>query len=320
MKQALTVLAIMVFTHCFTQQVKLVLPVGHTGNLTNASFNPDGSKAITSADDKTVKIWDTYTGALLADLKEHSSYISSAEFSPDGKKILTASGDKTIKLWDAESGLLLLNLTGHLEDINAAHFSPGGKKIISIASDNCAIVWDSHSGKRLFTLYQQGPMFSGPGITVGRFSADEKTIITGDNKGVIKTWNAETGEPLVQLTGHNTNVNDLCFDATGSRIASMAQDSGIIIWDAVSGKKILSIPIKTFIIGNTISFSPNNHFLIASTFTSTTVYETKNFTKQYELKGTIHLNEGINFSRPLNIDKWANRQRNIKIERTYQQH
>jgi WD40 repeat protein len=300
MKQALTALAIMVFTHCFAQQVKLVLPVGHTGNLTNASFNPDGSKAITSADDKTVKIWDTYTGALLADLKEHSSYISSAEFSPDGKKILTASGDKTIKIWDAESGKLLLNLTGHLENINTAHFSPSGKKIISIASDNCAIVWDSHSGKRLFTLYQQGPMFSGPGITVGRFSADETTIITGDNKGVIKTWNAETGEPLMQLMGHNTHINDICFDAAGNQIASMAQDSGIIIWDAVTGKKKLSIPLKTFIIGNTISFSPNNNYLLASTFTSTTVYETKNFTKQYELKGTIHLNEGINFSSPLN--------------------
>lgn len=300
MKQAFTVLAIIVFTQGFAQQAKLVLPVGHTGNISHASFNPDGSKAITSADDKTVKIWDTYTGALLADLKEHTSYISSAEFSPDGKKILSASGDKTIKLWDAESGQLLMNLTGHLENINEAHFSPGGKKIISIASDNCAIVWDSHSGKRLFTLYQQGPMFSGPGISTGRFSADEKIIITGDNKGVIKTWNAETGEELLELKGHNTKINDLCFDATGSRIASLAQDSGIIIWDAATGIKKLSIPFKTFIIGNTISFSPNNNYLIASTFTSTTVYETTNFTKQYELKGSIHLNEGINFSPLLN--------------------
>jgi WD40 repeat protein len=39
------------------QQPKLMLPIGHTATIIDASFSPDEKKIITASYDKTAKIW-----------------------------------------------------------------------------------------------------------------------------------------------------------------------------------------------------------------------------------------------------------------------
>src|ERR1700741_1922847 len=76
----------------FAQQPKLMLPIGHTDAVRYAQFSPDGKRVVTASLDKTAKIWDVESGALLADLKGHTDVVNYVAFSPDGKKIITVSG------------------------------------------------------------------------------------------------------------------------------------------------------------------------------------------------------------------------------------
>lgn len=59
---------------------------------------------MTASLDKTAKIWDTTTGALLHSLEGHTSDVNLSTYSPNGKTILTASDDGSIILWNAQTG------------------------------------------------------------------------------------------------------------------------------------------------------------------------------------------------------------------------
>ena len=79
---------------------------GRSSIVESASYSPDGKYIVSGSHDKTIKVWNSRTGALLLHiLKGHGSGIASVSYSPDGQYILSGSSDKTIKVWDI--GLLL---------------------------------------------------------------------------------------------------------------------------------------------------------------------------------------------------------------------
>ncbi len=67
---------------------------GHSVGVGHALFSPDGKRILT-ASERTAKIWDVETGALIHTLQGHTQAIQSASFSPDGSSILTGSEDNT---------------------------------------------------------------------------------------------------------------------------------------------------------------------------------------------------------------------------------
>ena len=108
---------------------------GHTSDLTDAEFSPDGKLVLTASSDKTAKIWDAHSGALLQTLAGHNAGLKTARFSPDGSRALTASQDTTAKIWDVKTGKLLLTLAGHTDPLEDAEFSRDGKFVVTAARE-----------------------------------------------------------------------------------------------------------------------------------------------------------------------------------------
>lgn len=57
--------------------------------------------------ERTVRLWDSSTGAALWILEGHSAWVLALAFSPDGKLVASASDDCTIRLWDSSNGAAL---------------------------------------------------------------------------------------------------------------------------------------------------------------------------------------------------------------------
>jgi WD40 repeat protein len=76
------------------------LAVAFTPNDTWSAVSIDGKwiAAVVDTTWRTVHVWDSKTGQLVASLEGHTDFIGSITFSPDGRRILTSSDDNTIRI------------------------------------------------------------------------------------------------------------------------------------------------------------------------------------------------------------------------------
>ncbi|MCA9299307.1 MAG: PD40 domain-containing protein, partial [Phycisphaerales bacterium] len=71
-----------------------------SGLVSSARFSPDGSRIVSTSEDRTARLWDAASGDPLIELRGHDDFVSSACFSPDGRRLLTSSWDATIRVMD----------------------------------------------------------------------------------------------------------------------------------------------------------------------------------------------------------------------------
>jgi WD40 repeat protein len=70
-------------------RVEIVLNLAHTGHVMSVTFSPDGTRALSGSNDKTLKLWDVATGKLLRNFEGHTFGVLTVAFSPDGTRALS---------------------------------------------------------------------------------------------------------------------------------------------------------------------------------------------------------------------------------------
>jgi WD40 repeat protein len=101
--------------------------VGNRLDIDAIVFSPDSNTlaSASGAGDKSVKLWDARSGALLQNHKGHPESVIDMAFSPDGRTLASASPDSTINLWNA--GSVTLRQTLDVDGIvNTFSFSNDG--------------------------------------------------------------------------------------------------------------------------------------------------------------------------------------------------
>ena len=74
------------------------------------------------------------------------------------------------------------------------------------------------------------------------FSPDGTQVATARSDGVIKVWNAETGQEVFTLLGHPDSVFGVTFSPDGRRLASGGADGAIVLWDFATGEQEMTLP------------------------------------------------------------------------------
>ena len=95
-----------------------------------ARFAPTGDRIVTTADDRTARIWDAETGEELAVFPDHDHLVvAGASFNPSGTRVLSYAS-RDARLW-AEDGAELLRLQvkddpSQLDTVGGVTWSPDG--------------------------------------------------------------------------------------------------------------------------------------------------------------------------------------------------
>jgi WD40 repeat protein len=124
---------------------------GHTKEISSIAFRSDGKRVLTASWDRTLRLWDTATGAPLGvSVSQTSQFRQSVEirtaiFSPNGTRIASAGFDRILRLWDAETLEEVAQFRGHTDVIHCLAFSPDGKTLASGSSDGTVRLWDTVS-------------------------------------------------------------------------------------------------------------------------------------------------------------------------------
>lgn len=101
-----------------------------------------------------------------------------------------------------------------------------------------------------------------PKLEASDLSPDGRRIVTGSDDGVLRLWNADTGQPIgAPLRGHAAGwVDEVAFSPDGHRIASASDDHSVRLWNADTSQQI-GPPLMHDDEAWSVAFSPDGHTL-----------------------------------------------------------
>lgn len=132
----------------------------------------------------------------------------------------------------------------HREQIRQMLFSPDGKTLAAVSggSDGDVRLWDVETGRLRHHL--TGPDVSDHArvmIASMAFSPDGTKLVVNEDAGVLRLWDAVTGEEIYTFLGHqdiwvgrNFQVR---FSPDGTMFASSGRDETVRVWDTETGRE-----------------------------------------------------------------------------------
>ncbi len=206
---------------------------GHTAGVFSVDFNKDGSRLVSASFDKTARIWDVQSGALLMTL-EHETQVYTADFSGDDKLIASGTNNGQIVIWDASNGTRLreFNLPEVEGAVAQVQFSPDNSLLAVQYRENKRIyMLDPLTGELKMTL-------SGHEDIVRDFdytSDGARFVSVGDDAKII-IWDLRAGIPdsgrlIARFSDHLATIFSVTFSADGKKLLSAGADGVVKVWE-----------------------------------------------------------------------------------------
>ncbi|KAL9984512.1 hypothetical protein ACROYT_G006815 [Oculina patagonica] len=214
---------------------------GHTKNVLSVCAYKNN--VATGSLDRTIKIWDANSGALLQTFQGHTRGVWSLRFL-SSSIVISGSYDKTIRLWSLRTNMCARILISHEGPVWAIERK--GDFLVSGSSDKTAKIWNIRQCKLLFSLIGHNgcvfcvdlddeckKAFTGSGdrtvrvwnvssgvclssFNIGQLSASTVTTVCADqghlavgSGQLVSLWNLETGVCVNEFKGHKDRIESI---------------------------------------------------------------------------------------------------------------
>lgn len=140
---------------------------GHSSQVMNCGFSPDGSMIASAGLDSQIMLWSMDN--ILSDqadesqpnvgvIQAHKNGITCLKWSSDGEYLFSSGADQKIGIWDLENGKRTKTLQGHKSVIN--EFDVYNDSIVSVGDDGCVLLWDTRSKQPVKSFSTSYPLIS----------------------------------------------------------------------------------------------------------------------------------------------------------------
>ncbi|KAK3260742.1 hypothetical protein CYMTET_30316 [Cymbomonas tetramitiformis] len=181
----------------------------------------DETHVVSGSYDRTVIVWDRLNGQWNRILRGHTGQVTCVALC--GRHVVSGSRDRTARLWDipSERQIACISNEPPQDYVNSVALNP---KLLSGSVDRTAQLWDVEEG----TLQKKFGAPHDDGVTAVAISGD--LVVTGDLQGILRVWEASTGQLLRTLEGHSDWIRSVAINPNGI-LCSAGRDAKLIIWN-----------------------------------------------------------------------------------------
>ncbi|KAK3145264.1 hypothetical protein QOZ80_4AG0326450 [Eleusine coracana subsp. coracana] len=212
---------------------------GHSSEVFACAWSPAGSLLASGSGDSTARIWTIPDGPcgtvmqsppgvhVLKHFKgrtnEKSKDVTTLDWNGEGTLLATGSYDGQARIW-SKDGELKQTLFKHKGPIFSLKWNKKGDYLLSGSVDKTAIVWDT----KTWECKQQFEFHSAPTLDVDWRNNNSFATCSTDN--MIYVCKIGETRPVKAFSGHQSEVNAIKWDPTGSLLASCSDDWTAKIW------------------------------------------------------------------------------------------
>ena len=209
---------------------------------------------VTAGDEGSVRVWDIATGDELADLGGGEGNVRGVSFSPDGQLVAAQWMDEGItRVFDRRSGEVLTEVSTAAP--MGSDFSADGAHLALASFDSgSGGVVDVRTGEKVLDFSEVEPS------TDVRFSPDGRWLGSAHVDGVVRVWDASTGELRFELADHTSEVNALDWSSDSRRLVTAGNDGFARVYELHPGgfRHVVSVSARDTHNGIAgVAFSPD---------------------------------------------------------------
>lgn len=215
-----------------------ILLKGHERPLTFIKYNSEGDLLFTCAKDHNPTLWYGDTGERVGTYVGHNGAVWTCDVTNDSTTFVTGSADTTCKLWDTRTGECYFTFT-YDQPVRAVAFNAGCTQLaittdpfmgvpsaIHIVNVNLS---DREAQSDAVVKRIEGPQGR---VTRVMWGPLNKTIITGGEDGIIRSWDVESGDVLKMSQDHSKQIQHLVMSDDGSHFISASLDKTAKVFDS----------------------------------------------------------------------------------------
>ncbi|CAI0389705.1 unnamed protein product, partial [Linum tenue] len=205
-----------------------VLPAS-TSKVECCHFSSNGKLLATGGHDKKVTLWSTESFTVNSALEEHSQWITDVRFSPSMLRLATSSADRTVRVWDADNaGHSLRTFTGHSASVMSVDFHPTKEDLL------CSC--DGNNEMRYWSIKNDSCAGVVKNAMKMRFQPRHGRLLAAMAENLVYILDVETQVGKLELQGHKSPINSVCWDPSGEFLASVSDDL-VRVWKISSASK-----------------------------------------------------------------------------------
>lgn len=273
MKKLVLIYILGVFTlNLYAQEPKLIVPVGHTGNIRSFEFSQNEKYVITYGHDWDIKVWETASGILVKNIAEEKNYGRIVNMNIDQKN------DYILCAYDL--ALVFYPLLAHTpttvlpvkEACKQVLLGPSGNIVLITTTGGNDSAQVKIYDRDLHTLYVTFPVLFGSFDDHALLSAGGTKLFISHNN-FIWIYNTVTGQLVDKIPSLSKSIS-LQEDSSSCLLAIINKDSIACVFN-IDSKQVIALPVKVFPGVDQVAFLHQQDRLLANVDDKLIIYNIK---------------------------------------------
>ncbi|MCX6189777.1 MAG: hypothetical protein NTW54_09305 [Bacteroidetes bacterium] len=219
----------------WTQRSELAIQRGHSNTIRLVSYSPSGELLASFGDDKQLVIWDVRKGKEIKSISLGQDNIDQIAFSADNQGVFIRHtgtysyyniGRSGFETWPSVEVIAR----------NRMHYI-ASDNLFEVVIKNAKLYKKKPNEKK--KIFQKSAEYFDEYFTAVDVSVANNLIIAGNDDGKVYLFKLSNGAKVPDatgtkrrtLTGHLSNITDLCFSPDQNYFATASADRSIIIWN-----------------------------------------------------------------------------------------